>query len=174
MEVIVKQRIQHLVCATTIIAVGVLLVQIDAQRRPAAQAPAKQGIQVSLKVGGQTYESNEPGRCTHAPTASIYQVVSQLWTVQQSSQGRSLALTFWKPKDGSAEMVNLSVRNGDVSHNVNTVRGGVTTAGTGKVTFDKSGDSGTFTLEVKTKAGTVITGRITCDAFAPHTAEGGH
>jgi hypothetical protein len=168
-----KQRIQHLVCATTVIAIGGLLAQIDGQRRPAGQAAAKQGIQASLKVGGQTYESNEPGRCTHAPTASIYQVVSQLWSVQQSSQGRSLTLTFWKPKDGSAEMVNLSVRNGDASHGVNTVRGGGATSGTGKVTFDKSGDGGTFTVEAKTKAGTVITGRITCDAFAPHTAEGG-
>ena len=167
------QRIQDLVCAASAIAIGVLPVQIDAQRRPAGQASAKQGIQASLNVGGETYESNEPGRCTHAPTASIYQVVSQLWSVQQSSQGRSLTLTFWKPKDGSAEMVNLSVRNGDASHDVSTVRGGAATTGTGKVTFDKSGDGGTFTLEAVTKAGTVITGRITCDAFAPHMAEGG-
>ena len=61
----------------------------------------------------------------------------------------------------------------DASQEVNTVRGGSATSGTGKVTFDKAGDGGTFTVEAKTKAGTVIAGRITCDTFAPHTAEGG-
>ena len=146
---------------------------LSAQRRPAGETQAKQGIKVSLKVGGQTYQSSEPGRCTHAPTASIYQIVSEMWSVQQSQEARSLSLTFWKPKDGSGEMVTLSVSTGGSSHEVNTVRGGGATSGSGKVTFAKSGNGGTFTVEAKGKDGAPITGTITCDGFAPHGAEGG-
>lgn len=147
--------------------------EIAAQRRPAGQTQPKQGIQVTLKVGGQTYQSSEPGRCTHAPVASIYQIVSELWSVQQSQQGNSLSFTFWKPKDGSGDMVNLSVSTGGSSHQVNTVRGGGTMSGSGKVTFVKSEKGGTFTVDAKSKDGAAITGTITCDAFAPHGAEGG-
>jgi hypothetical protein len=32
---------------------------------------------------------------------------------------------------------------------------------------------GAFTIDAKTKDGVVITGTITCDAFAPHIAGGG-
>jgi hypothetical protein len=95
-----------------------------------------------------------------------------MWSVQQSQQGRSLSFTFWKPKDGAADMVSLSVSTGDRSHEVNTVRGG-TTSGSGKATFAKAGKGGTFTVEAKSKDGALITGTITCDAFAPHGAEGG-
>ena len=100
----------------------------DAQRRPAGQPQATQRIEVSLKVGDQTYQSNSPGRCTHAPVAAIYQIVSELWSVQQSQDARSLTLSFWRPKDGSAEMVTLSLGNGSTSHEVNTVRGGAARA----------------------------------------------
>lgn len=146
---------------------------MDAQRRVPGQAQPSQGIQVSLSVAGQMYQSGEPGRCTHAPTAAIYNTPSELWSVQQSSQGRSLALTLWKPKDGSAEMVTLSISVGGSSHDVNTVRGGGATSGLGKVALEKSGAGGTFTVDAKTKSGAAITGTIKCDAFAPHIAEGG-
>jgi hypothetical protein len=143
------------------------------QRRVPDQQPAKQAIQVALKVGGQAYDSREPGRCTHAPVASIYQVMSELWSIQQpSGVGRSLSLTFWKPKNGSGEMVTLSILQGNSSHDVNTVRGGPTT-GSGKVSFTRVDKGGTFTVDAKTQAGVAITGTIKCDSFAPHIAEGG-
>jgi hypothetical protein len=169
----VKQRIQYFVWMTTAMALTGWLVQVDAQRRAPGQAPATQGIQTSLKVGNQAHQSNEPGKCTHAPVASIYQVMSQMWSVQQSSQGRSLSMTFWRPKDASADMLTLSISNGDGSYDVNTVRGGQPAEGSAKVTFEKSGAGGTFTLDARTKDGKVINGTIKCDAFAPHTAEGG-
>jgi hypothetical protein len=146
---------------------------INAQRRAPGQAQANQAIQVALNAGGTTYQSSEAGKCTHAPVASIYNTVSEMWSVQQSSQGRSLALTLWKPKDGSGDMVTLSVTSGNVSHQVNTVRGGGATAGSGKVTLKPGGSGGTFTVDAKSSKGTAITGTITCDAFAPHVAEGG-
>ena len=142
------------------------------QRRAPGQERAKQAIQASLKVGMQTYESSEPGSCTHAPKASIYDVMAELWTVNQLAGERSLTLTFWKPANGSAEMFNLSVSDSKGSNDVNTVRGG-TISGSGKVTFAKSGQGGAFTIDAKTKAGAAITGKITCAAFGPHIAEGG-
>lgn len=159
------------VCLVGIIAVGGFSATGTAQRRP-GQAETQQGIQISLKVGAQTYQSSEPGKCTHAPVASIYQTMAELWSVQQSQDGRSLSLSFWKPKDGSADMVTLSVRNGSTSNLVNTVKG-ATLAGSGKVTFVKSGDGGTFTVDARSKEGAAITGTIRCEAFGRHIAEGG-
>jgi hypothetical protein len=92
--------------------------------------------------------------------------------VNQLAGERSLTLTFWKPANGSGEMFNLSVSDGKGSYDVNTVRGGTVT-GSGKVTFEKSGQGGAFTVDAKTKSGAAITGKITCAAFGPHIAEGG-
>ena len=161
------------VSLVAIILLAGFVTEISAQRRPAGEAQVKQPMQVSLKVGSQTYQLSEPGSCTYAPVASIYQIVSEMWSVQQSQQARSLSLTFWKPKDGSGDMVTLTVRTGDSSHEVNTVRGGGATSGSGKVTFAKSGNGGTFTVEAKGKDGAPITGTISCSAFARHAAEGG-
>jgi hypothetical protein len=145
---------------------------LGAQRRVPGQDRPKQAMQVSLKVGAQTYESSEPGSCTHAPKASIYDVLAELWSVNQHAGERSVSLTFWKPANGSGEMFNLSVNDGNASNSVNTVRGGTTT-GSGKITFEKSGQGGSFTVDAKTRSGTAITGKITCTTFAPHIAEGG-
>jgi len=147
---------------------------LDAQRRVPGQAQPKQAVNASLQIGGNAYESREPGRCTHAPTASIYSIVSEMWSVQQSAQGRSLALTLWRPKDRTDDMVTLSVSSGKSSHQINTVRGGGATSGIGKVTLLKSGGGGAFTIDAKTVDGVAISGTIKCEAFAPHTAEGGH
>src|SRR5688500_5733230 len=153
------------------IAFSSLIADSDAQRRAPGQ-PMKQQIEASLKVGGQMYQSSEPGKCTYAPVASIYDVVSEMWSVQQASEGRSLALSFWRPKNGSGDMVTLAVSTGNVSQQVSTVRGGAAT-GSGKVMFEKSGNGGTFSVDARTTTGAAITGTIRCDAFAPHTAEGG-
>src|SRR5918992_3302445 len=135
-------RIRQRGCVISAIVITSFISGLEAQRRVPGQAQPKQAINASLKVGGHAYESREPGRCTHAPTASIYSIVSEMWTVQQSAEGRSLALTLWRPKDGSGDMVTLSVSSGDSSHQINTARGGGGTSGTGKVTLEKSGVGG--------------------------------
>jgi hypothetical protein len=165
-------RAYRFVWVISAIAFSSLAADIDAQRRAPGRAEMKQQIQVSLKAGGQMYQSSEPGKCTHAPVASIYNVVSEMWSVQQASEGRSLALSVWRPKNGSGDMVTLAVTTGNTSQHVSTVRGGSTT-GSGKVTFEKSGNGGTFSVDARTSSGAAITGTIRCDAFAPHTAEGG-
>jgi hypothetical protein len=157
----------------TVVALSGLVADINAQRRAPGQAEAKQAIQVALNVGGATYQSGAAGKCTHAPVASIFKTMAEMWTVQQNAEGRSLSLTLWKPKDGSGDMVTLAVTNGNVSQQVNTVRGGGATAGSGKVTLERTGNGGTFSVDAKTASGAAISGTIKCDAFAPHMAEGG-
>jgi hypothetical protein len=169
------QTSRRLICGFVVAIVGSGWPSLHAagQRRvpggdPELQAP----VEVSLSVGGERYAASAPGKCTHAPVASIYQVVSELWTVQQSHDGRSLNLSMWRPKNGSGDMVSLSVSTGKTSKTVSTVRGAAV-AGSGKVTLAAAGKGGVFTVDAKAADGTAITGTIKCDAFAPHIAEGG-
>jgi hypothetical protein len=167
-----ENQVYRVACVVSVLALGAFDSDVAGQRRTPGQQ-AQQAIHVSLKVGSDTYQSSQPGKCTYAPIASIYQVVSELWSVQQSGDARSLSMSYWKPKDGTGDMVTLSVSSGNASHDVNTVRGGGATSGSGKVAFQKSGEGGTFTIDAKTKGGAAITGTIQCAAFAPHMAEGG-
>jgi hypothetical protein len=153
-------------------ASGLAPVEAAGQIRRQAPAAVKIPIQVSLKVGGQAFESSAAGKCTHAPKASIYNVVSELRSVDLTADGRSTNLTWWHPLDGSADMVNLSVAGGSGSHTVSTVKGGQET-GSGTVKFEKAGNGGIFTIDAKTAKNVAITGTIKCDSFAPHIAEGG-
>ena len=68
-------------------------------------------------------------------------------------------------------MVTLSVTSGNTSHQINTVRGGGASSGSG--TLEKSGNGGTFTVDAKAASGVAVTGTIKCDSFAPHVDEGG-
>jgi len=170
------RNLRMLVCGISVAAAGSGWISLHAagqqRRAPAQPAESKAPMQVSLNIGGQRYESSTPGKCTHAPVASIYQAVSELWSAEQSEDGRSLNLSFWRPKDGSADMVSLSVTSGRSSHRVSTVRG-APLAGSGKVALQPSGKGGVFTVDAKTAEGAAITGTIKCEVFAPHVAEGG-
>ncbi len=166
---------RRMICACAVAMAGsgwMMSHGIDQRRVPGASPDSQAPVHVSLTVGGQKFESSAPGKCTHAPVASIYQTMAALWTAQQSHEGRSLNLSLWRPNDGSGDMVSLSVSTGGSSKQVSTVRGG-TVAGFGKVTLALSGKGGTFTVDAKAGDGTSIAGTIKCDAFAPHTAEGG-
>jgi hypothetical protein len=168
--------VRTLVCGIAVVAAGSGWISLHAagqqRRAPAAPEEWKAPMQVSLKIGGQRYESSTPGKCTHAPVASIYQAVSELWSAEQSEVGRSLNLSFWRPKDGSADMVSLSITSGRSSHRVSTVRG-APLAGSGRVALQPSGKGGVFTVDAKTAEGAAIAGTIKCEVFAPHVAEGG-
>jgi outer membrane usher protein FimD/PapC len=170
-----RQHARMLMCGVMAAVVGCGVIGLSASgqvRVPRGAAESKTPIQVSLSVGTQRYESSAPGKCTHAPMASIYQVVSELWSVQQSDDGKSMSLSLWRPKDGSADMVSLSISSGRSSKTVSTIRGAAL-AGSGKVALATSGKGGVFTVDAKTADGAAITGTIKCDAFAPHVAEGG-
>ena len=136
------------------------------------QGPVQVPIEVSLKVGGATYAAKGLGSCTHAPKASIFGVLSEMWSVRQQADGRSLQLTLWKPTDGSGNMFSLSV-NGAGTADISTVRGGDVT-GTGSVTLAPAAKGGTLTVNAKAKNGDSVAGTIKCEAFTPHIADGGN
>ena len=141
--------------------------QVRRQSGTAALVP----MEVALKVGSGAYEAKGQGACTHARQASIYNVLSEMWTVRHEADGRSFQLTLWKPKDGSAEMFSLSI-NGKPQATVSTVRGGQVSGG-GTVKFAPSAKGGAFTVDAKDKSGATITGTIKCEAFTAAIAEGG-
>jgi hypothetical protein len=151
---------------------GLIAVQAAGQIRRQGPADVKIPIQVSLKIGSEAFESSAAGKCTYAPKASIYNVISELRSVELSADGRSTHLTWWHPLDGSADMMNLSLTSASGSHDVSTVKGGQV-KGSGTVKFEKSGNGGTFTVGAKTARNVAIAGTIKCDSFAPHIAEGG-
>ena len=129
-------------------------------------------MEVALKVGNVPYEVKGQGSCTYARQASIYDVLSGMWTVRHEAEGRSFQLTFWKPKDGSRQMFSLSI-NGKPEATVSTVRGGQL-SGSGTVKFEPSAKGGTFSVNAKEKSGGAISGTIKCEAFTPASADGGN
>jgi hypothetical protein len=160
----------------TVICCGSLLVaSVAAQRRVPGEKPTV-GVIIALNAGTDTYQFKGQARCTHAPKAAIYGVLSERWMVQHSDDSRSATLTLWKPKNGSGEMFSLSISSGSRSRRVTTVKasGAPAPVGSGQVTLAPSASAGTFTVDAKTADGTAITGTITCDAFLPAIAEGGN
>jgi hypothetical protein len=156
-------------------ALVAVAVPTAAQRRaPGAQKPTT-NVTIALKTGADTYQFAGQARCTHAPVASIYDLASEQWSVEQSDGARSLHLTVWKPKSGSGQMFTLSVSSAGRSLSVNTVKasGAPAPSGSGNVTLAAGGAGGTFTLDAKDARGAAITGTIKCDAFLPAIAEGG-
>lgn len=142
--------------------------QVRRQTPGASSVP----MEIALKVGNVAYDAKGQGSCMHARQASIYNVLSEMRTVKHEADGRSLQLTLWTPKDGSAQMFSLSI-NGKPNASVSTVRGGQV-SGSGDVRFEPSGKGGAFTVAAKDQAGASITGTIKCEAFTAAVAEGGN
>jgi hypothetical protein len=167
-----RRNVQIAMCGVMAVIVGSAAMADQIRRQPNDPEKSGTSMQVSLTAGGQRYESSAPGQCTHAPTASIYGAVSELWTAQQSDNGKSLSLSLWQPKDGSKPMVSLTVSSGKSQHRVSTIKG-AKIVGSAKTQFEAAGKGGTFTVYAKSAEGADIMGTIKCDAFAPHIAEGG-
>jgi hypothetical protein len=160
----------QIACAVALTLISTTFVKADpAQRRTGG--PALVPVEISLKIAGQPYDVKGQASCTHAPKGSIYNVVSEMWTVRQEQDGGSVQLTLWKPLDGSASMFTLST-SGKKNTSITTVRGGQV-SGSGTVAFAPSGKGGTFTIDARSKANETVTGTITCQAFTPAIAEGG-
>lgn len=157
--------------AAVALACASALATADQVRR---QGPARPTVpmEVSLKLAGEVYDAKTVGTCTHAPKASIYGVLSEMWTIRHQDNGRSVQLTLWKPADGSPSMFSLSA-NGKKSWTISTVRGGEV-SGTGTVTMTPAAKGGTFSIDAKGKAGEAVSGTIKCEAFTPAIAEGGN
>src|SRR6266511_4017651 len=98
------RSLRTLSAAAVAITFAAALTPADQIRR---QGPAQVTLEGSLKVGGEVYGAKGQGSCTHAPKASIYGILAEMWSVRQQGEGRSVQLTLWKPSDGSAGMFSL-------------------------------------------------------------------
>ena len=160
-------------CAFPVAAAALVPVGLAAQRRVTPAERPKTPMQVSLQVGADPFSSSAPGTCEHADLASIYNVRAELWRVESTDGNRSLSMTLWRPKDGSADMVTLAYSSGSTSQQVSTIRGAAGTSGSAKVAFEAAGKGGTFKIDAKAGNGTPISGTVKCEAFTPAMAEGG-
>ena len=128
---------------------------------------------ISLQVAGQPYRFEGKAECEHSPVASIYGVMSEMWSVHQNDGQRSVNLTLWHPRSASGDMFSLSVGTRGKAYLVNTVKPGGAVKGSGKMTVTRSGAGGTFTINATAADGAAITGTVKCSAFTAAVAEGG-
>jgi hypothetical protein len=148
-----------------------------AQRRAPGQ-PVTESTEVSViaRVGTKSYTSRVPGACKHEPSGSIYDVPAALWTVQgagaEGSEIKQLNLTLWRPKNGSADQISLSLEAGSSSARID-VNPRSKPVGAASVELKPVGPGGKFELKGKDAKGTTVNLTISCPMFAGVEAEGG-
>jgi hypothetical protein len=149
--------------------------QGNVRRPPAAGAEDSTRVTLSLAVGSQRFDEAKQGRCTHAPQASIFGTLAEMWSVQVSPAAKtSLALTVWRPTRGdSTAQMTLHVSNGSTTQRISTVKG-TKTFGDGTVQFTKHGAGGGFEISGSTESGAKVSGRVDCEKFSAPAAVGGN
>lgn len=147
----------------------------QAQIERASPRDGSAPVKIALQVGTSHYRFSGSAECKAASQASIYGIGAALYSVSQRSDGQSLNLTLWQPKDGSPSMVSLHISTGNARFEVDTVKAGAKrdTKGSGKTTLQKSGAGGVFTIDAVAAGGEQITGTIQCSRFGGIQAEGG-
>jgi hypothetical protein len=165
---------------------GVLLLvggtrEAAAQRRVAGHAaqPALSDsteLSVQARIGAKSYSAQLTGSCKHEPSASIYDLPAALYTVEASggegSDIKQLNLTLWRPKNGSADQISLSLQAGSKSTRID-VNPRAKAVGAATVELKPAGSGGTFDLKGKDAKGTPLKLTISCAEFAGVEAAGG-
>jgi hypothetical protein len=162
--------------AAALLLTFVAATEAAAQRRAPGQA-ATESTEVSViaRVGSKSYTSRVPGTCKYEPSASIYDLPAALWMVEGGSTGseiKQLNLTLWRPKNGSADQVSLSLQAGSSSTHID-VNPRSKPVGTGTVELQPQGSGGKFELKGKDAKGINVNLVITCPTFAAVEAAGG-
>jgi hypothetical protein len=143
------------------------------QRRTGPETAA---ITIAAKIGSKSYQASGPGKCRHAPDASLRDVSASLWTVEYANQReeglKQLTLTLWRLKDGSPDQLSLNLETSTGSHRIKTGQKGES-AGQGTVTILPSGPGGRLEISGKEAGGKTLQVTIDCPAFAGVEAEGG-
>jgi hypothetical protein len=148
-----------------------------AQRRTPVQA-ATETTQVSViaRVGTKSYTSSVPGTCKYEPSASIYDLPAALWMVEgegsNASEIKQLTLTLWRPKNGSADQISLSLQAGSSTARID-INPRSKPVGTGSVELQPQGSGGKFELKGKDAGGTDVRLTISCPSFTAVEAAGG-
>jgi hypothetical protein len=148
-----------------------------AQRRaPSAAVAESSQVSVLARIGSKSFSSRISGSCKHEPSASIYDVPAALYMVEAqgggSSEIKQLNLTLWRPKNGSADQVSLSLQAGSSSTRID-VNPRSKAVGAATVQLKPAGTGGTFELKGKDAQGTAVKLTIGCTEFAGVEAAGG-
>jgi hypothetical protein len=132
-------------------------------------------VSIAAKAGGKSYEASGQGTCEHAPDASIRGTSASLWLVQFAGTGKGgikqLNLTLWRPKDGDADQLALSLVTKKGTHRIETGGPGES-SGEGTVTILPSGPGGRLEVSGKEANGKPVQVTIDCSAFADVESDG--
>jgi hypothetical protein len=160
---------------------GAVARDATAQRRvPAVGNPTAASEEANLtiiaRVGTKSYTSTLPGTCKHEPSASIYDVPAALYMVQANGPDaggiKQLSLTLWRPKNGTADQISLSLQAGSHSARID-VNPKTPPVGTASVKLQPAASGGKFELQGKDAKGTQVFLTVSCPMFAGVEAEGG-
>ena len=154
-------------------AVLMLSVAPSAQRRLPGSEEKKVGVAIDLKVNGTPYTFKGNATCDHLPLGSIYDIVAERWSVRHDDNGRNVNMSLWRPRNGTVDMVQLSVFMAGKRYDVSTIKSPQGPSGSGSVKLMKEGTGGTFTIDASTPSAGKITGTIKCDAFPASEAVAG-
>ena len=151
-----------------------------AQRRAVGQQPSSDPsasqIRVVGRLGAKSYSSTLSGSCKHEPEASIYDVPAALWTVEASgadgSSIKQLNLTLWRPKNGSADQISLSLDAGSKPTRID-INPRSKPVGGARVRLTAEDSGGKIELTGKDAKGTGVNLTITCPSFEAVEAAGG-
>jgi hypothetical protein len=165
-----------------LLLVGTVAQDAVAQRRlpdgPATTAgrPGSTDISIIARVGTKSYTSRVPGTCKHAPSASIYDLPAALWMVQtdasDGSEVKRLNFTLWRPKNGTADQISVSVEAGTTSNQIE-INPRNPPVGVATVQLQPIGTGGKFELRGQDAMGTKVYLTISCPTFSAIEAEGG-
>jgi hypothetical protein len=164
----------------TLLLMSVVARDAAAQRRAAGQPPRSDPpatqVQVIARLGAKSYSSTVPGSCKHEPEASIYDVPAALWTVEASgtegSAIKQLNLTLWRPKNGSADQISLSLDAGSKPSRIE-INPRNKPVGVGRVRLTPGDSGGKIELTGKDAQGASVNLTISCPSFDAVEAAGG-
>jgi hypothetical protein len=162
-----------------LVAIGTISSAQVTTRRPTvvrAGEEEKTKVTLSLDVGNTRFDGATQARCTHAPIASIYNTVAEMWSVEYSAEGnRSLHLTVWRPTSGDpAPQISFYAGSGGKNQQITTVKGAGEQKGKGTVAITKRGAGGRFDITGTTADGASVRGYIECEKFSAPMAVGGN
>ena len=132
-----------------------------------SEAAAPAGAERARGDADLSYDIPE---CKHAPQASIYNRMGEMWMVEQTGD-ESLHLTVWHLQSGSDEFSFASSANGE-QRRIDTVEGSTRT-GSGNVTITRNGESVRFVIDGKDQSGNTVRANVNCAKLVPLVAEGG-
>jgi hypothetical protein len=139
---------------------------------PAAQALT---LNISAKVGGKTAQATGAGECRHAPDAAINGASASLWMVRFDGGGdgvKQLNLTLWRPKDGTPDLVSLTLETKSGTHRVEADGKGKN-QGEATVVILPHGPGGRLEITGKDAGGKPMQIAVDCPAYREVEAEGG-